>query len=258
MNTKFICIFLIFLALSFSLSGFADTNSDYTSLTSGISTITINRKYTDICLRPFSVKKLKQQEQSLNADNISVISKYTNGAVRGEKTFLFMNAYLRNNLNDYIKQNDITNPLKHRLKFYADSMSAVLSKTRLPLNTVLYSSLNDKDLKALFTNKDVIQLLNKPISNESMVALKAKLYNVKFIDKGFILATYDKKCTANSRYVFKICAPKNLQAVLIENIRNNNKKEVLINKGYCWKISEISIENDREQPYYLITLKLAL
>ena len=77
-------------------------------------------------------------------------------------------------------------------------------------------------------------------------------------DKGFITAYYDKNHAPKSVFRLQINAPKKLQAVLMDEISGQNNKEILINQGYRWEVTNVQKDYDKKnkQYYYKICVKM--
>ena len=120
------------LFLCIPVSGIAQTH------TQRISPVYLVKPYKNINHSVIAKNKLKKQAQNMSDGDKSVIRKYVFGAVSGEDTFTLMNAYLRGNLNKYLKQKDINKPLQARMKYYSDNLCKTLTKTELPQNMLLY------------------------------------------------------------------------------------------------------------------------
>ena len=234
--------------------------ANYSALVSGISGSSIMKSYKDVNYRKSILNKVKRQAYRLSDEEKNVITKYVLGAVKGEDSYKLMNANLRGDLNLYLKSKDITNPLKARLNFYSNGLGDVISKTRLPENIVLYYGAENSEMQTLFGKSNISEYINKPVSMEYLNAQRAKLVGFEFTEAAFMKATYDKNYVQNTKYRFEIKAPKNLQAVLIDDFCNRGRKEVLINKGYKWKVMNISKEYDNynKTNYYNLTLRLVL
>jgi len=224
----------------------------YKELTSGISQISMMKKYKDVSWRKITLNKMRNQCKNLSESDKSVIKKYVYGAVKGENTYLLMNCYLRGNLQDYIPKKDITKPLKCRMKFYAESLETSVAKVKLP----------QKGMNAIFggINNNMSNLIYKPVTEENAELLAKYLHNVKFLEKGFMSTSYDEDCIKKTKFRFTIQAPKNLQAVLIEELGKPSEKEVIINCGYKWNVISVSMEYDKDtkQNYYKIVIRLLL
>lgn len=236
------------------------TAQTYKALTAGICQLAPVQKYKDVSWRKITLNKMKAQTKKLSEDDKNVIKKYVYGAVRGEDTYLLINCYLRGNLGDYISKKDITTPLKCRLKYYADALEATIAKAKLPQNIILYRGIDEKGMKAIFggVNKNINTIIYEPVTEENSKLLAEYLHNVKFLEKGFMSTSYDKDCIKKTKFRFEIRAPKNLQAVLIEDLGKPDEKEVIINCGYKWNIVSVSADYDKEikQLYYKIVIRI--
>ena len=257
MKNKFIPLLIVMLFAALPLQA-----QTYSSLTAGISQISLMKKYKDVSWRKITLNKMKAQTNKLSEDDKKVIKKYVYGAVTGENTYLLMNCYLRGNLKDYISARDITKPLMARMKFYADSLEKTIAKVKLPQNMLLYRGIDEKGMKAIFgtINSDIATLVYKPVTDENCETLAKYLHNSKFLEKGFMSTSYDKDCIKKTKFRFEIRAPKNLQAVLIEDLGKPQEKEVIINCGYKWNVVSVSKEYDRQtkDDYYKIVVKMIL
>ena len=249
---KIFVVFFVFII-------FAQTITAEQNVTSGISKISLIKKYKDINLRFLTINKLKQQTQNLSDIDKKTIIKYVCGAVRGEDTFLLINCYLRNNLSDYLKPKDINKPLKCRLSFYVDNLSRAVAKSKIPQNIILYKGINNKDLRWILKGKNINDITDKPVSESIAEEYNKKLAGYKYTEKSFMLTSYDKNLTENTPYMLEIKTPKNVQGVLLDEITGKHSKSVLINKGYRWEIQKVSIYTDKKNnQHYKITIRLYL
>ncbi len=231
------------------------SNAAKSPLTAGISQTSLLRSYKNLNVNIFALNKTKKQTKNLTETDKSIIAKYVYGAVKGENTYLLMNCYLRGNLNLYLKPKDITKPLKSRMEYYSNSLTSTISKVKLPQNTLLYRGIDEKGFCFIFPDTNVKEYASRPVTEETALTLKNKLYNKTFIEKGFMSTAYDINYAKKTKFIFLVKAPKNIQAVLVDGLKENNTKEIIINKGYSWKVTDVkSVENK----YYLITLKLCL
>lgn len=219
-----------------------------------VSQFTMMRKYKEISW--ISLNKMREQTKNLSEDEKAIIKKYVFGAVRGEDTYLLINCNLRGTLEHYIPKKEITKPLKCRLDYYANQLSAPISKTRLPQNTILYRGVDEKGIKLIFAGKKSDSYFSKPVTEENLSVLKQKLVGAKYVEKGFMSTSYDKDAVKESKFVFEINAPKELQAVLMDNLGKKEEKEVLINRNTAWEVKDITIDTHKKtkQDYYKIKL----
>ncbi len=255
---KKICIlFVVF--LMFSIVGtYAKTGEKYNSPL--ISQIALLKPYKDISYRLRAINKLNRSSLNLSQSDKSVVTKYFYGAVRGEDTFLLINCYLRDNLRDYVPSKEITTPLKHRLKYYADSLSSVISKAKLDQNMLLYSALDEKTVKTLFKGINISDVITKPVNNENLMLLQKNLSGVKYTEKGFITAVYNKNYAKQTKFLFKISAPKGLEVVSLDGINDKKTKEVIINQNTKWEVKNISIDNNKKtkKDFYVVNVKYCI
>ena len=223
-----------------------------------VSHFSVGRKYKDANWK--TINKMKTQAKNLSDEEKGVIRKYIFGAVRGEDTYLLINCYLRDTLEYYIPQKEITKPLKCRLEFYANSLSIPVTKIKLPKNMILYRGIDEKGMRILFANKKINNLINGAVSESNAEALKKHLAGTTFTEKGFMSTSYDKSAAKQTKFMFEVYAPKNLQAVLLEDLGKKQEKEVLINKNSNWEIVNIrtDINKKTKKSYYLITIKYSL
>lgn len=219
-----------------------------------VSQFTMMRKYKEISW--ISLNKMREQTKNLSEDEKAIIKKYVFGAVRGEDTYLLINCNLRGTLEYYIPKKEITKPLKCRLDYYANQLSAPISKTRLPQNIILYRGVDEKGIKLIFAGKNIDAEINNPVSEENLSTLKQKLINKTFLDKGFMSTSYDINCAKQTKFIFEVNAPKNLQAALIEDLGKKTEKEVLINRNSKWVVSDVKIStNKAKEKFYKISIK---
>jgi len=220
-----------------------------------VSKVSLIKKYRDISHNIIALSKLREQAKKLSDKDKSIIKKYVYGAVKGEDTYLLINCYLRDNLQDYIPKKEITKPLKCRLDFYAKALSTSISKTKMPQNIIVYKGVEDKEVKRIFASKKINDIINAPVSQENLIKLKTALMDTEFEEKGFILASYDKNSTKQSKFLFEIDTPKNIQAVLLDELNKTSNKEILINKQTYWKISDIKYNSSKDKPFYIIKIR---
>ena len=220
-------------------------------LSQGISPASLLKSYKDISLRPLSINKLKKQTNNLTEKDNNILLKYIYGAVKGEDTFLLINGYLRNNLSLYISKKDITKPLNMRLKLYSEQLNEVISKGRLPQNTILYYGVDNKTFTTYFNDKSLKGIINQNITEENAKKLKNILTGKSFTEKGFMITSYDKNFTKNTNILLCIKAPKNLQALWIDNDNAQNQKQVIIKKGYTWKITDAKLSYSNKTKKYI-------
>ena len=225
-----------------------------------ISAVSVVMRYKDVSHNWRVLNKMKTQAKTLSEEEKSVIKKYVYGAVRGEDTYLLINCHLRNILPQYVPAREITTPLKCRLDYYAKALSTVITKMKLPQNMILYRGIDEKGMKYLFPNKNLADVISKPVSVENSEKLKQQISGEYYLEKGFMSTSYDKSCARQTKFIFEVNAPKNLQAVLIEDIGKKQEKEVIINKNSKWKVTDVSVGLDKKtkKQYYLITIKYAL
>ena len=219
-----------------------------------VSQFSMIKKYKEISW--ISLTKMKDQTRNLKEDDKAIIKKYVFGAVRGEDTYLLINCHLRGTLEYYIPKKEITKPLKCRLDYYANQLSAPISKTRLPQNTILYRGVDEKGIKLIFAGKNLDNYFSKPVTEENLTVLKKKLIGAKYIEKGFMSTSYDINAVRESKFVFEVCAPKELQAVLMDNLGKKEEKEILINRNTAWEVKDISIDKNKKtkQDFYKIKI----
>ncbi|MBR6127928.1 hypothetical protein IKQ21_09615 [bacterium] len=249
-----VCILLCNIVPSFAAS--------YTQLTSGINEVILIKSYKDVGKNFIVIEKMKRIAKNLSQDDKNIILKYVFGAVKGENTYLLMNGYLRGDLHLYIKKQDITKPLKSRMQYYADSLSSSISKTKLPKNMLLYRGVDEKGMGSIFADKDIKDVLSKPVSYENTNYIKNKINGYVFTEKGFMSTSYDINYAKKTKFIFYVKAPKNLQAVFVDGVRTSNEaqtKEIIINNGYKWKVTDVDFVLRKDgSKYYKITLKLVL
>ena len=164
---------IVLLLTTLFLCGFVYASNEYKNLTIGISPAIAVQKYKDISINLKAISKLKNAERKLSQADKEIIQKYVIGAVRGEDTFLLINCNLRDNLGSYIPPKEITKPLKCRLDYYADQLSSVLSKTKLPQNMILYFGVDERDLNTLFKVKNISEITRYTVTDESTEKFKS-------------------------------------------------------------------------------------
>lgn len=222
-----------------------------------VSQISMIKKYKDINHNWRVLNKMKEQTKNLSEEEKAVIKKYVFGAVRGEDTYLLINCNLRGNLEKFIPPKEVTKPLKCRLDFYADQLSAPISKTRLPQNIILYRGVDDKGIKLIFAGKKINDYVNKPVTEDNLKVLRQKLIGAIYTEKGFMSTSYDINCAKQTKFIFEVNAPKNMQAVLLEDLGKKSEKEVLINRNSRWEVTDIIMDKNKKtkQDFYKIKIK---
>ena len=222
-----------------------------------VSQLSMMKKYKDISHNPIVLTKMKNQAKNLSEDEKAIIKKYVFGAVRGEDTYLLINCNLRNTLQYYIPKKEITKPLKCRLDYYADQLSAPISKTRVPQNIVLYRGIDEKGMKLIFAQKNLNNYIDKPVTEENLKILKEKLVNSVFVEKGFMSTSYDINYAKQTKFILEVNTPKNMQAVLIEDLGKKSEKEVLINRNTKWVVKDITIDKSKKtkQNFYKVQIR---
>ena len=240
--------------LAFCMPAFA---TDTTAKEPWYVRFSIFQPYKEINNKIWEVNKLKAEQDKLSKADKDTLSKYVFGAVRGEDTFQLINCYYMGTLSQYIPAKEITKPLKCRLEFYAKALNGVVSKTRLPQSIYLYAGIDERELFANFSDKELQKAFKLPVSEDNALLLGKKLDDKIYKQKGFLKTYYDASYIHKSRYRLRMKAPKGLQAVLLEGIGRAGAKEVLVNKNYEWKITEVENGYDRitKEYYYLITVK---
>ena len=154
--------------------------------------------YKDISHKKLVIYKMRKQVRKLSEEEKDIIKKYTLGAVKGEDTYLLINCYLRDNLQDYIPKKEITKPLKCRLDYYAQSLSIPISKTKLPQNIILYRGIDEKGVNMIIksshpaasSDKNITNVINKPVTEENLVILRKNLIGTKYTEKGFMSTSF--------------------------------------------------------------------
>ena len=251
-------IVIIALILLCFISSSICTVYAYNPLTAGITQISLLKSYKDISRNFLCINKMNNMAKKLSDDDKNTITKYVFGAVKGENTYLLMNCNLRNNLEQYINPKDITVPLKSRMTYYSDSLSYSISKIKLPQNMILYRGIDEKGVSSIFASQDVKDLIYQPVSQENALKLKSKLIGAKYEEKGFMSTAYDINYAKQTKFIFVVKAPKNLQGVLVDGLTasKSSTKEVLVNKGYIWQVTDVTPVINRN--YYKIGIKLVL
>ena len=247
------CLIFLFILISFMV--FLPAESKTISASDNVLAVSKIMPYKDISHRILVLRKMRKQTEQLSEEDKNVIKKYVFGAVKGEDTYLLINCYLRDNLQDYIPKKEITKPLKCRLDYYAKHLGTSVSKAKLPQNMILYRGIDEKGMKSIFKNKNIANVINKPVTEENLAVLRKNLIGVKYTEKGFLSTSYDKNCAKQTKFMFEVYAPKNLQAVLIEDFGKKNEKEVLINKNTKWEIVDIKISHKNDRYFYNIKIK---
>jgi len=221
-----------------------------------VTKMSMMKKYKDINLSWRAQTKMRDQAKNLSQEEKAIVKKYVFGAVRGEDTYLLINCHLRGTLEHYIPKKEITKPLKCRLDYYANELSVPISRTRLPQNTILYRGVDEKGIKLIFADKKLDSYFSKPVTEENLTVLKQKLIGAKYVEKGFMSTSYDINSAKQTKFVFEVNAPANLQALLMDDLGKKEEKEVLINRNTVWEVKDIKIDTHKKtkQDYYRIKL----
>lgn len=252
-------IFILFFALFLLCSSFSCAAKVSTAGDNVISASLI-LPYKDISHKYRVINKMKTQAKNLSDEEKGVVQKYIFGAVRSEDTYLLINCYLRDTLEYYIPKKEITKPLKCRLEFYANSLSKPIEKTRLPQNMILYRGIDEKGMSLIFAKNHINDLINKPINEENLEKLKKTLIGTQFTEKGFMSTSYKREAAKQTKFIFAVYAPKNLQALLLEDLGKREEKEVLINKNTKWEITDILtyVDKNTKKQHYSVIIKYVL
>lgn len=254
MRKIFIFVCIIFLCMPvFSIAQTTGAFSD-------VSQISLVMKYKDISHNWRVINKMKNQAKSLSEEEKAILKKYVFGAVKGENTYLYINCNLRNNLELFMPKKQITKPLRCRLDYYAKQMSMPISKTKLPQNMILYRGVDEKGIKLIFANKNISNYINKPVTEENLKFVKKILVGAIYEEKGFMSTSYDITCAKQTKFMFEISAPKNLQAVLMEDLGKKQEKEILVNYNTKWEVTDVTIEKSKKtkKDFYKIKVKSVL
>ncbi len=253
---RFICIAISILLCSVAFAGL----SKPIKAGDDVIAASLIMPFKDISHKKRVINKMNNQVKELSESEKAVIRKYVYGAVRGEDTFLLINCHLRNNLQDYIPKKEITKPLKCRLDYYANQLCIPISKTKLPQNMILYRSTDVKGIRTMFNDATLDNIISQPVSSDNLEILKKKTDNKKYVENGFMFASYDKNSIKNANFVLELNAPKNLQAISMENLGKKKEKTVLINKGTTWEVTDVLIDKDSKtkKEFYKIKFKFVL
>ena len=69
--------------------------------------------------------------------------------------------------------------------------------------------------------------------------------------------SYDINCAKQTKFIFEVNAPKNLQGILLEDMGKKAEKEVLINRNTKWEVTDVTIDQNRKtkQDFYRVKLR---
>ncbi len=248
---------ILFLCVILLCNPVFSVDKKYANSGADVSQISLIRRYKDISHNLIVINKMKTQTRQLSEEDKSIIKKYVFGAVRGEDTYLLMNCHLRGNLQHYIPKKEITTPLKCRLDYYVDALTKPVSKVKLPQNMILYRGVDEKGIKQIFKINEVQSIANKPVNETNLAVLKQKLDGAIYEEKGFMSTSYNKNCAKKTKFMFEVNAPKGLHAVLLEDIGKQVEKEVLINRGTKWEVTDVYLDTDKsnKRKFYVIKVK---
>lgn len=249
-------IFIIFLCAILLCNPVFCADTKISKTGADVSQASIIMPYKDVSKNWRTINKMKKQTRQLSEEDKSVIKKYVFGAVKGEDTYLLINCNLRGTLEYYIPKKEITKPLKYRLDYYANALAKPISKVKLPQNMVLYRGVDEKGIKLIFKNKGIDTIAGKPVNESNLALLKQKLDGAIYEEKGFMSTSYNKKCAKKTKYMFEVNAPKNIHAVLLEDIGKQVEKEVLINMRTKWEVVDIRIDQDIKTKYSFYVIKI--
>ena len=202
----------------------------------------LNNYYNEIS--EISLNKSIEQSRALSYEEKASILNYI------DDYFIQINGYLRGELPD-IPQN---------LKKDIENINNALKGSFLPEDTLLYRGVYTDFIEKVFKNKDISKIINGYPSYDAEKLKKARAYliNKTFIEQGFMSTTYNENKLFIRPVILKINAPKGLNALVLDDISGGNEEEILINKGYRWKVTDVFYANNmRNKRTWNIVLELA-
>ena len=180
--------------------------------------------YNDITEK--ALKESIKQEDLLNDKEKESILNYID-----DNYYPKINGYLRGEIED------ISQSLKNDIKNIDNS----LKKTSLPEDMLLYRGVKSDFIEKVFKDKEISKIMKKyPSYNaKKLKIVREFLINKTFVEYGFMSTSYNSNNIFKTPILLKINAPKGLHALALEDIAKGSEQEILINKGYKWKITEV-------------------
>ena len=103
---------------------------------------------------------------------------------------------------------------------------------------MLYRGVDFNFISAVFGEDIADKMKNKQVKD-----VETELWGMRYKEPGFMSTSYKKEDAFEREILLLVNAPKGLNAVVIDEISLTNQKEVLINKGYSWEITNVSYNN---------------
>lgn len=188
-----------------------------------------------------AIEESKQQANKLNEKEKETIRIYTD-----DNAYKWINGYLRKG--GWLDKED---------KKVINSLNKILKKASLPEDMTLYRSVGSNFTQEITNDYKIANLIREPISEENLEKIKAAFINKINTDDGFVSTSYEHAAfSASSPLVMIIKAPKGLNALVVDELSKfDQEKEIIINKGYKYKIYDVKIGTSPigEKQYQLFT-----
>ena len=178
------------------------------------------------------IKQSANFVNSLNEDEKTAIKVYTD-----DNEYTKINGYLRGDLKTLNKNNQKT----------IETLNNIMEKAEIQNDMTLYrgvrpdfveKALNDKSFKQKFKNTYFEQPTEADIK-----LMKDHFIGKHFTEKGFMSTSYDKTKALEHEIMLTVRAPKGTKAINVSPLSTHDEAEMLINKGYTCKISDMQIFN---------------
>lgn len=211
---------------------------------------TNNIEYKDISNNTHLIEQIHKQTEKLNEKQKNILKTYVYGN-RGE--YLAINGTLRNDLSAY-KENlkkwgtqKISN-LDETVKEWIKNIDEAMDKSSIPDDIQLYRGGLDDSIGKIFKDEklqeDLQKILsaNKYINKNSLQKVKDIIKGRVFTDNGYMSTSYDKNASFKGKIKFKLNVPKGSKGIALDipNVGSDKEKEILLNRGYKWKVKDIT------------------
>ena len=197
-----------------------------------------NKNFGNKTISENALKESRKQAEELSEAEKSGIKRYTN-----DMSFKPINDFLRGK----ISKNQISAKNKEAIK----QISKALEKSSLPEDSILYRGVRGDLISQQFKNQEIADLIDNVFDEEptekDIEKVQDFLLGKRFIDEGFTSSSYDRnKAFDNSPLMFEINTPKGTKALAVDKLSNKDEGEILINKGYEYKITKIELKKNKE------------
>ena len=236
-NAAIIFLILIFSGVCFLiLKNITENNKEIEKI------VSIQKCYNDI-----TENALK--ESIMQAENLSPKEKESILHYVDDNYYAKINGYLRGEFQD----------IPQFLKNDIEIIDYAFKKAYLPENMLLYRSVKDDFIEKVFKDKEIAEMMKKNPSYNAKNLKKVRefLINKTFIEYGYMSTSYNKYNIYRAPIMLKINAPKGIKALALEDITKGNEQEILMNRGYKWKITEVLYSKNKvNKRVWEITLEL--